>query len=115
MKFICSRQAYLAVCFSCLTAFAQNPVVPRPPDTPKQPVSDEYHGVKITDQYRWLEDWNDPSVKQWSAAENARTRAYLDNLPSRSSSRRFSSAAATTAIGWWLPSRMGMAASSSIT
>jgi len=53
------------------------------PDTPKRPVSDEYHGVKVGDDYRWLEDWDDPAVKQWSAAENVRTREHLDHLPSR--------------------------------
>ncbi len=46
-------------------------------------LTDEYHGVKVTDDYRWLENWDDPAVKQWSAAQNARTRAYLDHLPNR--------------------------------
>ena len=76
----------LPTCFAlCLTlaVFAQNPAVHRPPDTPKHPVTDEYQGVKITDDYRWLENWDDPVVKQWSAAENARTRDYLDQLPWR--------------------------------
>ena len=58
-------------------------VLPNPPDTPKRPVTDEYHGIKITDDYRWLENWDDPAVKQWSAGENQRTREYLDHLPSR--------------------------------
>ena len=66
-----------------LAAFAQSPSIPRPPDTPKRPVSDQYHGVKVTDDYRWLENWDDPGVKQWSTAENARTRGYFDQLPSR--------------------------------
>ncbi len=39
--------------------------------------------MKVTEDYRWLEDWNAPEVKQWSAAQNARTREYLDHLPSR--------------------------------
>jgi prolyl oligopeptidase len=34
--------------------------------------------------YRWLESWDDPAAQQWSAAENARTREYLDHLPARS-------------------------------
>ncbi len=63
---------------------AQGPSVPAPPDTPKQPVTDEYHGVKVKDDYRWLEDWDDPQVKQRSAAQNARSREYLDHLPARS-------------------------------
>jgi prolyl oligopeptidase len=46
-------------------------------------VVDQYHGVKVTDDYRWLENWSDPAVKQWSAAQNRRTRNYLDRLPVR--------------------------------
>jgi prolyl oligopeptidase len=55
----------------------------KPPDTPKHPVTDEYFGVKVTDDYRWLENWDDRAVKQWSSAQNARTREYLDHLPAR--------------------------------
>jgi prolyl oligopeptidase len=66
-----------------LTALAQAPSIPAPPATPKRPVSDEYFGVRVTDDYRWLENWDDPEVKQWSAAQNARTRQYLDHLPAR--------------------------------
>ncbi len=73
----------LAILLLTLTAFAQAQSLPGPPATPKRPVTDEYHGVKVTDDYRWLENWDDPAVKQWSAAENARTREYLDHLPVR--------------------------------
>src|ERR1700722_10113577 len=52
-----------------------------PPSTPKRPVTDTYHGVKVVDDYRWLQNWNDPQVKQWSDAENAFARQYLDHLP----------------------------------
>jgi prolyl oligopeptidase len=53
------------------------------PETPRNPVVSEYHGIKVTDDYRWLEDSKDPAVKQWSDAQNRRTRAYLDALPKR--------------------------------
>ena len=68
--------------FLALAAFGQTSL-PKPPDTPKSPVTDEYFGVKVTDDYRWLENWDDLFVKGWSSAENARTRVYLDNLPAR--------------------------------
>src|ERR1039457_3136324 len=54
-----------------------------PPRTPKQPVVDEYQGVKVTDDYLWLENSGAPAVKQWSDAQNVRTREYLDALPHR--------------------------------
>jgi prolyl oligopeptidase len=83
MKTTRPLQTCLALYLFTLAAFAQGPSIPKPPDTPKRPVTDEYQGVKVTDDYRWLENWDDPAVKQWSAAENARTREYLDHLPSR--------------------------------
>ncbi len=76
-------QLSLSVCVLAFSAFAQTASVPKPPDTPKRTVTDEYFGVTVTDDYRWLENWDDPAVKQWSAAENARTREYLDHLPAR--------------------------------
>ena len=84
----------LLLCVSCLVSFAQRKLdagptrsesvsIPNPPDTPKRPVIDEYHGVKVTDDYRWLENWDDPVVQHWSTAENARTREYFARLASR--------------------------------
>src|SRR5262249_60303708 len=49
----------------------------------KEPVVDTYHGVRVTDDYRWLENGSDPKVKAWSDAQNACARAYLDKLPGR--------------------------------
>src|SRR5438552_3890713 len=53
------------------------------PETPKQPVTNEYQGVKVEDPYQWLEKDDDSAVKAWSEAQNQRTRAYLDKLPDR--------------------------------
>src|SRR6266581_7118246 len=61
-----------------------NPILAeRTPETPKKPVSTEYHGVTVEDPYQWLEEDNDPQVKTWSDAQNQRTRQYLDRLPDR--------------------------------
>lgn len=54
---------------------------PTPPTTDKRPVTDVYHGVEVIDNYRWLEDWNDAAVRDWSEAQNAYARAMLDRLP----------------------------------
>ena len=53
------------------------------PATPKKPVTDVYHGVSVTDEYRWLEDFSDPAVKQWASQENQHARAFLDAIPER--------------------------------
>src|SRR5690348_15494698 len=52
-----------------------------PPATRKQPVTDTYHGVTVSDPYRWLESDGAPEVKAWSAQQNAYTRAVLGRIP----------------------------------
>ncbi len=60
------------------------------PPAPKKPVTDTYHGVTVVDDYRWLEDGNDPAVKAWSAEETALTHRVLDAVPQRAAlARRF--------------------------
>src|SRR5258708_7312009 len=51
--------------------------------TPKKPVTDDYSGIGVVDDYRWLEAGGDADVRQWSNQQNSRTRAYLDHLPMR--------------------------------
>lgn len=53
------------------------------PATPKIPVTDEYHSVKVIDDYRWLEDSSNPSVREWIAAQNELSRSVLEKLPAR--------------------------------
>ena len=53
------------------------------PPTPVDTVTDAYHGVTVADPYRWLEKGNDRVVRDWSAAEDDRTRAYLNALTVR--------------------------------
>jgi prolyl oligopeptidase len=78
-----ARSLCIASLLISIYSLAQVSSLPAPPNTPKRPVTDEYDGVKVTDDYRWLENWDDPAVKQWSAAQNARTRAYFNHLPAR--------------------------------
>ena len=57
--------------------------LPPIPATPKHPVTDEYHGMKLVDDYRLRRAC--PAVREWSGQQNARARAYLDPLPMRAS------------------------------
>src|SRR5580698_9589516 len=41
-----------------------------PPSTKSIPVIDTLHGVLLTDDYRWLEDKNDPKVIEWTKAQH---------------------------------------------
>ena len=68
--------AFVAVAASAAT-------IPAAPPTKAGSDADTVQGTRVADPYRWLENWDDPAVKNWSDAQNARTRAYLDALPYR--------------------------------
>jgi prolyl oligopeptidase len=44
---------------------------------------DDYHGLKVPDPYRWLEDSDSPETRAWIDAENKITQAYLAQIPAR--------------------------------
>ncbi len=76
--------AAVAVALSTV-AFAQESKPLKYPDTKKVEQTDDYHGTKVADPYRWLEDdvRKSPDVAEWVAAPNKVTQAYLDTIPER--------------------------------
>ncbi|MFL5292245.1 MAG: prolyl oligopeptidase family serine peptidase, partial [Myxococcales bacterium] len=69
-----------------MTAFAAVAVLlaaAQPPAAEKKPFATEYQGIRVVDDYRWLEGPDNPDVKKWVAAQNKHTRAILDALPGR--------------------------------
>lgn len=53
------------------------------PTTTKVSQVDDYHGVKVADPYRWLEDDNAPATKAWVEEQNKVTFGYLEKIPAR--------------------------------
>ncbi|NJK75777.1 MAG: S9 family peptidase, partial [Microcoleus sp. SU_5_6] len=53
------------------------------PTTRKSDIIDDYHGVKVSDPYRWLEDPESDETKAWVEAQNQVTFAYLSEIPAR--------------------------------
>ena len=53
------------------------------PKTKKVDVVDTYHGTKIADPYRWLEDDRAQEVTTWVEEQNRVTFSYLSKIPFR--------------------------------
>ena len=51
------------------------------------PVTDTYHGVDVTEDYRWLEDASAEETIAWTKTQQKRTRAYFDAIPWRATLR----------------------------
>ncbi|GAB4557957.1 MAG: prolyl oligopeptidase family serine peptidase [Haliangiales bacterium] len=54
------------------------------PETLRQEVSDTIHGVEVADPYRWLEDGDNATVRDWMRRQDQLARKYLQTLPGRS-------------------------------
>ncbi|HVN93188.1 MAG TPA: prolyl oligopeptidase family serine peptidase [Terracidiphilus sp.] len=52
--------------------------LPPPPDVQPVPVTDNYFGTKIVDNYRWLENADSPETKDFIDQENAYTQRYME-------------------------------------
>ncbi len=58
-------------------------VLRRPPPTAVTPVTDDYHGIRVADPYRWLEDPDAAATAAWVRSQNEVTFDYLRRLPDR--------------------------------
>ena len=58
------------------------------PSTRKAEVTEELHGTKVPDPYRWLEDDNAAETKSWVAAQNEVTESFLNTVPQRAEIRK---------------------------
>lgn len=52
-------------------------------ETPKKPVEQTYHGTVVKDDYAWLENADDTTVKKWTEQQNDSAEKYLSQIPSR--------------------------------
>ena len=62
---------------------AQTALPSGPPKAEVRPVTENLHGTKIVDPYRWLEDGTSAETQKWVADEMAYTRSVLDPLAGR--------------------------------
>ena len=86
-----SRKCFAVLAFAgCMvfSAVAQTDGVPLAyPKAKTVDQVDDYHGTKVADPYRWLEDTDSADTKAWVEAENKLTFSYLDQIPYRGAIR----------------------------
>lgn len=83
------RQLLVPLGLACSAFFlaevgqANAPALQAAPATNKQPVTDSFGSITVRDDYRWLEQLNDPKVKAWAEKQNERSQEFLNALPGR--------------------------------
>jgi prolyl oligopeptidase len=84
--------AILAFLLFCICTVAQSHISPPGNDKPKkfpmkppaartETVVDDYHGHKVADPYRWLENAGSPETQKFVEEQNAYTERVLENAP----------------------------------
>jgi prolyl oligopeptidase len=68
--------ASLFMLMLAITIFAANPAL-QYPDAPRGDAVDDFHGTKIPDPYRWLQDADSAPSQQWVAAQNDLTQKFV--------------------------------------
>ncbi len=58
------------------------------PSTRAADQADEYHGIRVADPYRWLEDPDSEETRAWVKAQNQVTFGYLETIPERQQIRQ---------------------------
>jgi prolyl oligopeptidase len=58
------------------------------PDAPRGDVVEDYHGTRVADPWRWLEDTDAAETRAWIEAQNCLTFAFLEKIPEREQIRQ---------------------------
>jgi prolyl oligopeptidase len=88
MQLVCRVTIVFSLLILMLTSFSAAQTAPLTyPQAHRGDQVDDYHGTKVADPYRWLEDTDSPETHVWVEAENKVTFGYLDQIPYRQAIR----------------------------
>lgn len=73
----------LATCVAAFLATSSITMAEAPPVAPVRPVVDDYFGTKITDSYRYMEQFTDPEVQKWVKGQADFAAKELAAIPGR--------------------------------
>lgn len=79
----CGRDLTALCLVSLLVPLSATAQRVRYPATARDRTVDDYHGTRVADPYRWLEDLNSEKTAAWVKEQNAVTEQYLASLPQR--------------------------------
>lgn len=85
MKYVLAASVMLVLLACEDTSEKAGPVYP---ETKKIEHSDTYHGVEISDPYRWLENDTSQETEAWVKTENELTFGFLSKIPFRDKIRK---------------------------
>jgi prolyl oligopeptidase len=75
---------------------------PQYPATKRIPISDDYFGTQVVDEYRWLEDASNVEVQRWGQAQLEFARAHLDRIVGRDAiTKRVSELLAAPSVSYY--------------
>ncbi len=77
-----TRLAAMLAFLSASAAVAQV-LPPPPPAPPVVPVTEDLFGTRVTDNYRYMEEPNNPVFRDWIRAEGRYARGVFDAMPGR--------------------------------
>jgi prolyl oligopeptidase len=78
-----SSLLYMTLLASALAADGTSTPNVQPPKARVQVVEDNWHGQRVYDPYRWLENGNSAETQEWTREQLAYTRSVLDAQPIR--------------------------------
>ena len=59
-----------------------------PPHSAVEPVTETFHGIPVTDPYRWLEEQDSARTRAWISEQAAYARTCLNRIPTRDQIRQ---------------------------
>ncbi len=80
---ITRRLVFTLVLFSLISAAVPAQTRYEYPNARKADQVDDFHGIKVADPYRWMEDTNSVETQAWIEAQNKLTASYLATIPER--------------------------------
>lgn len=81
------RSFLFAIVISLLTTSILGQTKYSYPPAKKVDQVDDYHGTKVPDPYRWLEDTGSADTQAWIEAQNKLTDSYFSSIPGRDALR----------------------------